>query len=256
MTSRDGFKSRQFPSSPSSSSSSSSLANAGPSSSYPNIAILVTLLTFSALLTMRAIYPYMTGPIVTSISATTVIPKEKLPAGVVPLSALLNGSGPTVHERSASSDRDQNAKKANDQPLPPRRPVIADTSTREGLPGRFTHALNWVSPSNGTDILSHPTAVAKCANQTSCIAPQLQLATVFNIYYCKHVSYGVRFYFLVREGLLLHPNVNLVSDPDKAELIVWLPGSAEWSKSECNNPNFKDRLVVTATLNKYPEVGT
>ena len=77
-----------------------------------------------------------------------------------------------------------------------------------------------------------------------CISPQLQLHTVFNIYYCAHVSYGVRFYFLVKEGLLLHPNVILVKDPTRADLIIYLPTSADWSKSECNNPQFADKLVV------------
>ena len=81
-------------------------------------------------------------------------------------------------------------------------------------------------------------------NQTMCVAPQLQLHRVFNIYYCAHVSYGVRFYFLVKEGLLLHPNVNLVQNPAQADLIVYLPTSAEWQKSECNNPQYAERLVV------------
>jgi hypothetical protein len=109
---------------------------------------------------------------------------------------------------------------------------------------RYTHFLNWVSPSNGSDIRSHPTAVIRCQNQTTCVTPQLQLKRVYNIYYCAHVSYGVRFYFLVKEGLLLHPNVNIVPDPVKADLVFYLPGSADWRKSECNNPTYASKLVV------------
>ena len=109
---------------------------------------------------------------------------------------------------------------------------------------RYTHFLNWVSPSNGSDIRSHPTAVIRCQNQTTCVTPQLQLKRVYNIYYCAHVSYGVRFYFLVKEGLLLHPNVNIVTDPVKADLVFYLPGSADWRKSECNNPTYASKLVV------------
>ena len=45
------------------------------------------------------------------------------------------------------------------------------------------------------------------------------------VYYCKHpVRYGVRFYYLVREGLLLHPNVDFTHDIEAADYIVYLPG--------------------------------
>ena len=57
------------------------------------------------------------------------------------------------------------------------------------------------SPSNGTDIISHPIALIRCKNQTQCIQPKLQLEKTFDVYYCKHVGHGVRFYFLVREGV-------------------------------------------------------
>jgi hypothetical protein len=93
----------------------------------------------------------------------------------------------------------------------------------------------WQSPSNGTDILSNPVKVVKCFNQTLCIEPYLQLQVHYNIYMCKHINFGVRFYYLVREGLLLHPNVRMVHDIDSSDFIVYLPGSSQWDKSECGH---------------------
>ena len=105
-----------------------------------------------------------------------------------------------------------------------------------------------------------PMAAISCVNQTRCIQPQLQLRQHFSVYFCKHVGHGVRFYFLVqpepayiykliyiilyiqdnllksvfcqvREGLLLHPNIHLVSSPDDADFVVYLPVSADWHKT-------------------------
>jgi hypothetical protein len=100
------------------------------------------------------------------------------------------------------------------------------------------------SPFNGTDIVSHPIALIRCANQTLCIQPQLQLQKTYKVYYCKHVSHGVRFYFLIREALLLHPNLILVDDPKSADVIVYLPESAVWHKTECAAPEFKHKTIV------------
>lgn len=102
----------------------------------------------------------------------------------------------------------------------------------------------FTSPSNGTDIITHPIPLIKCNNQTMCIQPYLQLQRTFDIYYCKHVGHGVRFYFLVKEGLLLHPNLRFVDDGNKADVVVYLPVSADWDKTECNNPNWKNKTVV------------
>lgn len=102
---------------------------------------------------------------------------------------------------------------------------------------------NFISPSNGTDI-SSPVALIKCSNQTSCIHPYLQLQHVFKVYYCKHVGHGVRFYFLAREGLLQHPNLVLVDDMADADVIVYLPESAPWKKTECNRPEYFSKTVV------------
>ena len=43
----------------------------------------------------------------------------------------------------------------------------------------------FVSPSNGTDILYRPIQLIKCENQTKCIQPELQLIKKFKVYYCK-----------------------------------------------------------------------
>jgi hypothetical protein len=104
--------------------------------------------------------------------------------------------------------------------------------------------MPFISPTNGTDIISHPVSLIRCKNQTKCIQPALQLERKYTVYYCKRVSYGVRFYFLVKEGLLLHPNLQMVETPQEADLVLYLPESAAWHKSECNNPNFAHKLVV------------
>lgn len=129
--------------------------------------------------------------------------------------------------------------------------TISTTNLIESMMRKQTRILaeNSISssetPSDGTDILTQPIALIKCPNQTKCIQPALQLQYKFNVYYCKHVSQGgIRFYFLIREGLLLHPGINLVDDPEKADYIVYLPESAHWSISECARPEYFPRLVV------------
>ena len=62
------------------------------------------------------------------------------------------------------------------------------------------------------------------------------------VYFCRHpTNSGVRFYFLAREGLLLHPNVEMVpfDRVQEADYIVYLPGSAPWQKTECNGHFFR-----------------
>jgi len=99
------------------------------------------------------------------------------------------------------------------------------------------------SPSPGTDI-TNPMQLTKCDNQTQCIQPYLQLQHKFKAYYCKHVGHGVRFYFLAREGLLHHPNIELVDDMESADVIVYLPESAPWKKTECKNPAYFHKTIV------------
>ena len=90
--------------------------------------------------------------------------------------------------------------------------------------------------------MSKPTKLVNCGHQTQCITPALQLEKTFKVYYCKRVSHGVRFYYLIREGLTLHPKVTLVDTPEDAEVIVYLPESANWAKSECNKPAYYSKV--------------
>jgi hypothetical protein len=105
----------------------------------------------------------------------------------------------------------------------------------------FNHSTD---ATTAPQLTANPVALIKCNNQTRCIQPVLQLRKTYNVYYCKKVSHGVRFYFLIREGLLQHPKINLVSTPEAAEVIVYLPESAAWQKSECNKPEYFNRLLV------------
>jgi hypothetical protein len=60
----------------------------------------------------------------------------------------------------------------------------------------------------------------------------------------RRVSYGVRFFYLVNEGLLLHPLLHLVDSPSAADIVLYLPESAAWERSECNKPEYASKLVV------------
>lgn len=94
------------------------------------------------------------------------------------------------------------------------------------------------SPRPGSDISeANQMNLLQCPNQSSCIVPELQLKVKLRVYFCKHpIRGGVRFYFLAREGFLLHPNVEMVeeSEMNTADYIIYLPASAPWQKSECN----------------------
>ena len=109
-------------------------------------------------------------------------------------------------------------------------------------------SYNNILPDQGINDLSSNSVedigLLKCSNQTRCISPILQLQRVYNVYLCKHINYGVRFFYLAKEGLLLHPKVRLVSRPEDAELIIYLPVSSEWTKSECSKSEYSSRLVV------------
>jgi hypothetical protein len=100
------------------------------------------------------------------------------------------------------------------------------------------------SPSPGTDITKDSIQIIKCHNQTTCILPELQLQRLYKVYYCLRTSYGIRFYFLIKEGLLLHPNIQLTSDIDEADIVVYLPVSSPWPKSECADPKYASKLLV------------
>jgi hypothetical protein len=104
------------------------------------------------------------------------------------------------------------------------------------------------SPREGSDISPfNREKLLNCSGQSKCIVPALELQKKYKIYFCKHpVKQGVRFYFISREGLYLHPNVELVKFENihQADYIIYLPGSAPWSLSECNQTAFGPRLIV------------
>lgn len=112
----------------------------------------------------------------------------------------------------------------------------------------MSHTSSWTSPSPGTVITpENLQEVLKCPNQSRCVTPALQLATKMRIYLCRHPTrHGVRFYYLTREGFLLHPNVELVSygDINTADYIIYLPGSAPWHLTECNQTQYAPKIVV------------
>lgn len=86
-----------------------------------------------------------------------------------------------------------------------------------------------------------------CFNQSQCIQPKLQVIIPLKIYLCKHTSSGgVRFFYLVRDGLLLHPHVLWMDNLnyDEVDYIFYLPNSSPWPKSECSNPNYASKLIV------------
>lgn len=108
------------------------------------------------------------------------------------------------------------------------------------------------SPRDGSDISddSKRMELINCPHQSNCIVPALQLQPKLNVYLCKPPKRGggVRFMYLVREGLMTHPNVHFMKalDTDKADYLVYLPGSGPWHKTECNETVAvgKSKLIV------------
>ena len=43
---------------------------------------------------------------------------------------------------------------------------------------------------------------------------------------------------------MLHPKIRLVSTPESADIIVYLPESANWKKTECNNPLYWNKTIM------------
>lgn len=121
-------------------------------------------------------------------------------------------------------------------------------TTKEGVGASVAKSSYPSSPRHGSDISpANQISLLQCKNQSRCIVPELQLQKRMKIYLCRHpVRHGVRFYYLVSEGLLLHPNVQLLPMDriDEAEYIIYLPGSAPWHLTECTNKSFVPRLIV------------
>lgn len=92
-------------------------------------------------------------------------------------------------------------------------------------------------------------------NNQTLIHPNLTLKNNYSVYYCKTTrKTGIRFDFLVREGLLLHPNINLTSSPEDAQIIIMIPGSTNWKNSECNKEHLLKKIIVLDE-NDDPEIG-
>lgn len=96
----------------------------------------------------------------------------------------------------------------------------------------------------GTDWAGSASEI-NCLNQSSCIQSELQVKRQFSIYMCKKVGrHGSRFYYLLSDGLERHPAVTVTEDIDAADLVLFLPSSSPWHKSECTNSSLADRLVI------------
>lgn len=112
----------------------------------------------------------------------------------------------------------------------------------------FVNPHPYLSPRNGTDISTeHQGSLLMCPKQATCIVPELQLAKKLKIYLCKHpTGHGVRFYYIAREGLHMHPNVELLTEDRiaEADFILYPPASAPWHLTECTDPAYKSRLIV------------
>ena len=112
----------------------------------------------------------------------------------------------------------------------------------------FVNPHPHLSPRNGSDISTERQgALLMCPKQATCIVPELQLAKKLKIYLCKHpTGHGVRFYYLAREGLHLHPNVELLPEEriTEADFIMYPPASAPWHLTECTDPSYKSKLIV------------
>jgi hypothetical protein len=166
---------------------------------------------------------------------------EKTPKKAQKESATKTG-GSTIHFQSDKKDQKTGAKK------PKPAPATKDTYIDIHKAIEFTNPHPVQSPRNGTDISPmHQMTLLKCPKQSTCIVPELQLAKKHKVYLCKHpTKHGVRFYYLAREGLLMHPNVELVTEEqmNEAEFILYLPGSSPWHLTECKDPALKPRLIV------------
>jgi hypothetical protein len=153
--------------------------------------------------------------------------------------------------------KDKNSKAATASGDPKKAQQKKDTHTH--LHGKDPELHNYhalVSPRVGSAINTpeEQLKLLKCENQAKCVIPELQLVKKLRVYMCIHpTNHGVRFYFLVKEGLVLHPNVELMDSYDEAlkspddggaHYIVYLPGSSPWHRTECTNSTQANKLIV------------
>ena len=188
------------------------------------------LISLKDLLSIQSSSQSTIKPIISTLPPTKATKKPVKPIKQVDLTPISNTSSKVSNPLSTTTDVPK---------FPALKPTIIKhlDSVKHEIP--VVDHPN-ISPRKGTDISEGKhIEILQCPNQSSCIVPELQLLEKIKVYFCTHpVRGGVRFYFLTREGLLLHPNVILVeeSEIDTAEYIIYLPGSAPWGKSEvCYN---------------------
>jgi hypothetical protein len=130
--------------------------------------------------------------------------------------------------------------------------TTSSSSSSSTLWKQYNNLIQLQKSEHKTQTLNSPaydfdTSFLTCQNQSQCIQPKLQVTTPIRVYLCKHTSSGgVRFFYLVRDGLLLHPQViwydNLLFDD--IDYLIYLPNSSPWPKSECANPRYASKLIV------------
>lgn len=112
------------------------------------------------------------------------------------------------------------------------------------------------SPRDGTDYNDdNQFIILGCIHQSKCIIPAIELQVKLKVYLCLNsAKHGIRFYFLVKEGLAMHPNIEVVvqKDINTADFIMYLPGSAPWHKTECTNKEYMNRLIVIDEFDGHP----
>lgn len=154
----------------------------------------------------------------------------------------------TTHYQDAASSKTSSTTAATDSKPRDKRKKKRKGEDLDVNEFEIMQAHPYISPRKGTDISpENQMAILLCPNQSKCMVPELQLQKRMKVYFCKHpTNHGVRFYFLAREGLLLHPNVDLVTEEaiDTADYIVYLPGSAPWHLTECAKPSYASKLIV------------
>jgi len=125
--------------------------------------------------------------------------------------------------------------------------VDSVTQSKDGVKDSAIATLNEKQMKPAASDLDFDTSFLRCHNQSECIPPRLFLVPHFKVYMCKHTTRGgVRFYYLVRDGLLQHPKIIMVDtlDLSKIDFIIYLPNSSPWHKSECADPMYADKLIV------------
>lgn len=106
-----------------------------------------------------------------------------------------------------------------------------------------------ISLGNRSNVIPSDKELLACQNQSLCIVPYLQLVGPLRIYLqeLKKFECCVRIHFLVHEGLLLHPSVELVpkSAIHTADFFIYFAKSMPWHQTEFAHLNStRTNLIV------------